>query len=367
MTEIKDKNSDRANPLQNNNVKLDKTHLQDTNEKSASVFVDKKLKRAKAKSKTKEQIYETENYKKKTFAHRLRTLGILIFLAIFSGSGLGVWYYNNMLRVNTDWETLFTQVDEYLPNYSKTFENISVPDTPNGKEWVQIAHTQNKTPLSVSAIDNFILAEWNANHSSSFSAIADGKVATLGITQAIHSEKKFDGETYGFLSESNGIISVLSLSLYQPSTEKVTMYSGSKNKNDEASWTKEDEMSINDYTEIVGTSLNNIHPYIVSEKTVVESSDVVYDETTGNYNFTLKLDNQLSVIKYTKQVKMFGDLGSYPEFEYITLNVTIDQNWNLISLDTKESYSAIAYGMKVSCEGQLFNNYTFDDEVKLPI
>lgn len=368
VTEIIEKTSagdfDQA---QNDSIKMDNQTKRDTDENSAPVFVEKHTtKRTSLKKMKKELEYESEGYKKKTFAHRMKTLAILVSLAIFTGCGLGVWYYNTMLKSNMDWDTLFAQADTYMPDYNKTFaDNFSISNVVD-KSWVQSAHLQGKTPDKVSAIDNFVLADFNATHSSTFSSISHGKVVTLGINQVVYSEKLFDGNAYSFSGISNGVVTVMNLDYHQKNSPKVLNYTGKKN-GESISWSQSGEMTYDAYKDYVGVPLSQTHPYIVSTKTVKEASEVTYDEMSGNYNFTLVLDNVLGAINYTKQVRKNGGLGSYPEFTNITLTVTIDSNWNFISIQAKEYYSAIAYGMKVGCDSSLTYDYTFDSEIILPV
>lgn len=353
---------------QERNIKSDKIFRRDTYKDGASVFVvNKKVKRNTAKKIKKDLIYENESYKKKTFGHRIRTLVFLLFIALFAGSGLGLWYYNTMLRSDTDWETLFTQADTYMPDYNQTFTNNFSFGTPTNKSWVQLAKSQNKTPASLSAVDNFILAEWNAIHSSSYSAVSTGKVLTLGINQMVSSTKKYDGNAYTFEALSNGVVSVASLDYYQKNSMTAKIYTGSTNKNGETKWNLDREIPYNEYCDLIGTSITNVHPYIISSKTVKNASEVKQDETTGNYNFSLILDETLGALKYTKQVKKTGGLSSYPEFVYINLNITIDKDWNLVAIEAKEYYTAIAYGMKISCDAHMYYNYNFDGIVTLPV
>ena len=56
-----------------------------------------------------------------------------------------------------------------------------------------------------------------------------------------------------------------------------------------------------------------------------------------------------------------------PEFKNITQTIVIDENWNLISIDVSESYSAVAFGMKVSCSGTLKTTFTYNCDVTFPV
>ena len=42
-------------------------------------------------------------YQKSTFKHKMKVIGCLAALGVFTGSGLGVWYFNTALKSNVDY------------------------------------------------------------------------------------------------------------------------------------------------------------------------------------------------------------------------------------------------------------------------
>jgi hypothetical protein len=291
---------------------------------------------------------------------------ILLVLGIFTGSGLGLWYYNHLLRSNIDWESLFERADEYGNDYNSIFlSNFSITKDSDKAKFVQIAQSQGKTPLDLSPADNFALCEYNANNAKSFTVIGYGEVLTMGIKQSVYSDKRFDGEKYEFVNISSGIISVASINSQIKGANTVSSYKGSNVKPDSATWSYDSSMQVNDYVTLAGNVPGVIQPYIISSKTIKSASAVEYDPASGNYTFTLELDEMLSVIRYVRQVKKTGGLGSYPTFSSITQKITIDANWNFVSIDIHESYSAVAYGLPTSCEGSLLNEFKFNEKVAM--
>ena len=360
-----------ADSVDNNNLtQKDNLSLLNESANEEIVFLDNKPsnKKVKAKKIKTKKIKDNDGYEKVSFLKRIRTLVILLVLGIFTGSGVGVWYYNNLLRSNVDYDTLFAEAAAYETDYDELFSSkLSITSNNDKENWVAIASSQEKTPASFSAIDNFALAEWNAYHSSTFSVIGHGSVLTLGVKQGIYSARKFDGSKYTFESISSGVISVVSADSFVKNSNEVKQYSGSNVKGDTATWKYNNSVSLDEYVNAVGNKPSVIHPYIISSKTLKESTDVVFDEETETYSFTLVLDNVLSVIRYARQVKKTGGLGSYPEFSKVVQKVVIDKNWNIVSVDIEETYSAVAFGMKVSCSGTLFCEYSFNGEVEMNI
>lgn len=322
---------------------------------------DKKKHHFKLSRKEKEKIYE-----KKTFSKKMKTLAILLALGIFTGSGLGVWYFNVALRSNVDYSAI--NPSDYIQDVDETLKNnFNITSESDKENWVEIAKSQGKTPADLSVADNFVLAEYNVSLANSFIAIGNGNVNTLGIAQSVYSSKKYDGNKYTFESISKGKPSVAICDSYVKNSTKVSIYNGSDINSDgtNATWNYENDMTIKDYLAMVGNLPSAVQPYIISSKTIIESSDITYEN--GLYTFTIDLDPINSVLNYVYQVKRTGGLSALPEFKNITQTIVIDENWNLISIDVSESYSAVAFGMKFSCSGTLKTTFTYNCDVTFPV
>ena len=59
--------------------------------------------KARLKQKKKEEEKREKEYQKGTFKKNMRALGIILVLGIFTGSGLGVWYFNYALKSKVDY------------------------------------------------------------------------------------------------------------------------------------------------------------------------------------------------------------------------------------------------------------------------
>ncbi len=306
---------------------------------------------------------KSSTYEKTTWTHKMKVLAILAVLGVFTGSGLGVYYFNNFLRANVNY--LQYNPSDYIANIDDIFAKRFAINTDEQKEnWLQIAKDNNTTPSDLTPVDNMLLAEYNAKKASSYEIVGTGSVATIA-TQTVYSERKFDGEAYAFQSISKGMLTVATCD-YMKGGKNVEIYNGANVKVDGADWNYSQTITLADYKNMAGTSPSDIQPYIISDKTVISSTDVVYDEATGLYSFTLSLDPITSVLLYYKQVRRSGNLEGDPEFEYIHLSITIDENWNFVSSAFEEKYTAIKFGLPNKCVGTLNSTYKFNDVVTLP-
>ena len=157
-------------------------------------------------------------------------------------------------------------------------------------------------------------------------------------------------------------------SVMRKDTDGVRLYSSSNitNGGKDAVWNDYQDYSNESYIALAGSTPDGIQSYIISDKTIIDQSEVVYDEESGYYTFTVDLDPITSVLRYVRQVQQTSGLSSLPTFSSVSQTITIDENWNLISISIEEKYSVI-YGVSASCSGNLTSYYDFgmsEEEIK---
>lgn len=328
--------------------------------------LNKKAKKEKVKSKT----------SKKSFKQRMKTLGILTVLGVFTGCGLGVWYFNNVVvpPVNyglynaSDYQTKAEDVLDELFGISSDYENW--------RSSSEFLSSGIDSPSDLTPVQNFLLAEYNAMNSDYFHIVGSGKVNVsafgLPISQTVYSEKNFDGNTYTFESISEGTKDIGKCSVMKKSTSlnpnpEVMLFSSSNvytsegaSITDNAVWGNYETYTQDAYIDLAGGLPNGIQTYIISDKTITSTNDssvITYDEATGYYTFTIELDPITSVLNYVRQVQQTSGLGSAPTFESVKQTITIDGEWNLVSISITEKYSVLYGGISAGCTGTLTSYY----------
>ena len=63
------------------------------------------------------------------------------------------------------------------------------------------------------------------------------------------------------------------------------------------------------------------------------------------------------MLNYVRQVQQTSGLGSAPTFESVKQTITIDGEWNLISISIEENYSVLYGGISAGCSGTLTSYY----------
>ena len=309
------------------------------------------------KKQSKKKVYE-----KTTFLHKLKVLAVLMVLGVFTGSGLGVWYFNFALKSNVDYTT-YNPID-YAPIAAE--ELLAQYGVINTSGW-QTQLKQNYSPDMLSAVNNIILCSYSASQASTFAMIGTGEVLSMGTVQTVYSAKTYDGTRYAFESISKGMLTVATCDVLDSTTNEVTIHQGSNATSTSAEWaTSGEKMSVSKFKELSGVLPSDPLPYIISDKTVESATEVVKGDD-GLYTFTVTLKPIESVLYYYKQVKRSGNLEADPEFNKIEITFTINENWQFVSSSIVEDYKAVKFGIGVGCAGTLNTTYVFDGDVVMPV
>ncbi len=317
------------------------------------------------KSRKKEK--KQKQKQKTTLAHKVKLLSILLVLGIFTGSGLGVWYFNTNLK-SPDYGAL--SADAYIKPISKVMsENFGLTSQKEIENWID--YVGDKTPDNLSNVDNVLLAIHNATLAKSFVFTGNGLVNAAGIEQTVYSQRRHINDIYTFESISKSKkagaikVEVANLDIYKKDkNNQIKLYTGKNISQKNADWYYKNTITVDEYQNMTGGLPSNITPYIISEKTVT-SSTLIKDDN-GNYVITFNLNPMTSVLNYYKEVRRTGGLDTDPEFNSIKFIATIDSKWKLISTEVFESYSAVKI-IRVNCKGTIKIDYEFDlPEVLLP-
>ncbi len=351
-------------------VYLNNTQKEDESDKAKEEFL------AELNKKQKKVKRPTSSIHKKSFKQRMKTLGILTVLGIFTGCGLGVWYFNTAVVPPIDYSQ-YNASDYIVSAESVLGELFDISsDYENWRSSSKFLNSGIQNPSDLTPAQNFLLAEYNALNSDYFHIVGTGEVNVkafgIPISQTVYSEKNFDGNTYTFESISEGTkplgtCSVMEKPSSANSNPSVMLFSSEQPYTseggtiaDNAVWGDYQTYSQEEYINLAGGTPNSIQTYIISDKTIISSnysSAITYDAETGYYSFTIELDPITSVLNYVKQVQQTSGLDSAPTFSSISQTITIDSEWNLVSISIEESYSLMYGPAAASCEGTLNSIY----------
>ncbi len=223
-----------------------------------------------------------------------------------------------------------------------------------------IARTKTSAVTDFTAIELYMIAEYNLNNSDKFYKLMTGTVKSAGIvTQKMKSEKlKSDGLLiYNKLSPSSlSAYAICSRVVYDyDNPDNIKIYSnGNFNKSESEYESAEEIIGIfdeNDYTsytqeeylEIFNTlPTSSVLQYIISYKTCSDddASEVVANGD-GTYSFTISLSGDsltLAAYYYSYEIKYASGSSKLPTWKSLTMTVTVDSSFNFVKIDYSEKY-----------------------------
>ena len=340
--------------------------------KNSTVQLTKQERKIIKEQETKEK--ELLRKQKLTWKKRLMNFGLLTLCGVVTGVGLGSWYYKNVLSSNVDWDVYLQELPAYeqkvVDTQNSAFEKIlgSGFSEEDKEHFIETATTKGLTPSDFSMAENYQLANYNFTNSEKYLVQGTGQVKTIA-TQSIYNEKLFDGETYQFISISAGIMSIAEIAQMNKNMTSVTTVKGNDIQATSAKWTGTKNIyTASEFKNMTGALPNTSQNYLICEDTILNNSTgqiTVIENEDGSkfYQFEMQLNIVYSVLNYIKQMKYTSALSAYPEFESIKQLVTIDENWNFVSIDCIEEYSIVAFGMRNNCTGTLLNYFYFNKDV----
>lgn len=222
-----------------------------------------------------------------------------------------------------------------------------------------ITAIQKKGIASLSAVEAFVLAEYQLTNVDHYIVSSNGKVSNPVKDQTVWSTHKKGGNRYYNSQISQGIKNV-AYQMNYTAGDQVVVQAGSPTSGGDADWNgREESMSAKEYKTQWGNSPTGVISYIVGSRTVIEKGTKVKSEQ--GYECEIQLHTIASVTNYVKQMGKLSGLDS-PKFNFIHIKFCIDEQGNFISIDIEEEYK-VTYGVTVTCGATLHMQFDFESEV----
>ena len=254
-------------------------------------------------------------------------------LLIAGGIGSGILMYqffgfNGTDYSNIDQNSLEMNMEELTKRYQKA--NVStVKDAVNKFNIPELAN----------------IAIHNSESHDSMSIIATGEVtATMNVKQSVRSYQIKKNNHYFLEQISHSSFVELAWRMYGDDTNTTTN-KGSYVGIEEGNFSNPTSTSYlnKDYEESWGKKMSSSMIYIISDKTVLNTSTFTVNGET--LKLSLDLHPIYSVMRYVKQMVMTSDLGREPSFHEVHLDLEIDKDMNLSKVDIKEVYDVQSFGV----------------------
>lgn len=270
---------------------------------------------------------------------------VILILSVFSGFFLGNYYSKN---------------------FGRNVEAVTISEeTVRGKDVTNaLKKASGKNPSQLTATENFVLAEYYLNQKTSVKRVVTGTITAAGINQSLFSEKiVHNGQVYSSKISASSMVKVAEVYKHNLGTDVIDVYKGSVTSATTADFPTAPSSSMNmeQYKASFGSVPERFVTYVVGTKTVINESAVTKNQA-GNYVATLQLDTTYAVMNYVYEIKTTAGSSKLPYFKSVKITYEIDENWNLIKINTEESYDvSIAVLGYTGCTGQLQEVYTYTD------
>ena len=176
-------------------------------------------------------------------------------------------------------------------------------------------------------------------------SISIGEAKTI-VTQTIRNAQIKNGNEYFEDQLSYSSMVALAKRSYQHGKDgEIDVYDGTATDSEVASYgAKTASYNKKDYKDLLGKSLDEMFIYIISEKTVLDSSRSV----KGNDVIVkLNLDPNLSTFYYKTQMLNLSGLSNLPPFSEVKLTYTFSKNLALTHISVDETFVATKAGIPV--------------------
>lgn len=273
---------------------------------------------------------------------------IVCSLALMAGTGLGIFFGMKYLKA--------------VPNYNYSAEALE-------DDYQSLMNRYSKANGDYTNFKGYELANigiYKFDETTNHYSVTDGWVKATGITQTIKGTSIRQENDYFNESISASSIVKVAKRFYQDEPNQVNLFNGSSIKNgSSATWnvTPSDVLNCEEYEDLWGKQLSRSSIYVISSKTVLDSSFSLNDEQ--NYVIDVELDPVLSVVRYVKQMKEMSNLERYPTFSKVHIQFILDNQLNLISRCVSEQYEVYKLGFHQS--DSVINEYYYQDvEIDIP-
>lgn len=262
--------------------------------------------------------------KRKRRVKYIFTFTIIFVLAVMSGFFAGNYYVKN-----------------YTGNVlavTETEEAVRGDDVINA-----LKNAKGKTPLDLSSVENFILAEHYLNQKDFVFKKIDGSIKSAGVTQGLSAYKALkDGYMLSEKVSASKFVKVADRFLYKLGDPTVKYYKGADITSDfTATWSDKPENILNmeQYKEKYGAKPESFISYVVGTNTIIpEGCEAPKKLSNGNYECKIQLDTYYSGMNYMYEIRTTSGSGNFPKFEEVHITFEITPDWDFVRIDYEEKY-----------------------------
>lgn len=285
----------------------------------------------------------------KTDKRFLINMIVIVVLGALSGLFMGNYYVKNFMGGVTA---------DFLPTEAAIRDDVGAV----------VARCSGKSVTSLSATDNFIMAEYKLSTREYVHKSTKGTVTAVGKKQNLISNKAFVSGEYFGEEISSGVVNLATRYYWVKGAENVSMFDGKvSGTSANYSGAAAQIQTIDTYNSEMGVKADQFINYIVSSKTV--KNQKYNGIVNGHHSFTIELDPVLAAKNYMYKVRKTSGSDEFPQFEKISFDFEIGDDWTIYSMHCRETYKvAIKFfgGVKITTTGDMTDTFSYDDNFVIP-
>ncbi len=236
---------------------------------------------------------------------------------------------------------------------------LSVNTTVNNKKEINATTIANQIAIQNKALTGkqmFFKANDNLNNSPFYTITSEGEVKSF-VNQKIKLKKVFDGKNHFMENTTTGFKNVATR-IY--ATDNNIRSVKSKNDLTFKQTHKPITYSHSEFENKFHLSPKNVFPYIINDLTITSSTTP--KKVQQGYEFSLSLHPTLATENHAKNLSKLTGLNNSPKFNYVKLNVLVDENYNFIKIDIEEEYAIKVIGIGKLTKSYLTTYFNFKDK-----
>lgn len=281
----------------------------------------------------------------KTDKRFLINMIVIVVLGALSGLFMGNYYVKNFMGGVTA---------DFLPTEAAIRDDVGAV----------VARCSGKSVTSLSATDNFIMAEYKLSTREYVHKSTKGTV-TAGVSQKLVSDKAYVAGEYFGEEISSGVVNLATRYYWVKGAENVSMFDGkvsgtSANYSGAPAQTK----TLDEFNSEMGVKADQFINYIVSSKTV--KSQKYNGLVNGHHSFTIELDPVLAAKNYMYKVRKTSGSNEFPSFKSISFDFEIGDDWTIYSMHCRETYKVKISIGRMSTTGDMTDTFSYDDNFVIP-
>lgn len=282
----------------------------------------------------------------KTDKRFLINMIVIVVLGALSGLFMGNYYVKNFMGGVTA---------DFLPTEAAIRDDVGAV----------VARCNGKSVTSLSATDNFIMAEYKLSTRDYVHKTTKGTVTAMGIKQNLISNKAFVSGEYFGEEISSGVVKLASKYYYVKGADTVITYNGSvSGLSTNYSGAPAQTKTLDEFNSEMGVKADQFINYIVSSKTV--KSQKYNGLVNGHHSFTIELDPVLAAKNYMYKVRKTSGSDEFPSFESISFDFEIGDDWTIYSMHCRETYKVKISIGRMSATGDMTDTFSYDDNFVIP-